>query len=164
MHISYLKFLSFVFLFLFFNISYGQNSNQNINLNFFGDNSGISINYEYISYHKKNLLIGSQIGIGFNSQNTLCSGCGKKYMTVPIQFTTSLGIKEIYGELGIKGLSIFNKSKYEFHITPIAGLRYQPRKRNSLNIRLYFVLPGIKTSDELDTWESLIGVSLGATF
>jgi hypothetical protein len=154
-----------ILLFLTFNSLslLGQVINQNININFLGGQSGISINYERVFYFNDLILLSAQLGGGVNCEFTL-NGCGKKFATMPIQFSTMFGQKNIYLEIGAKGTSLFNEANYDFHFTPIVGIRLQPHKKNSLITRVYYLLSEVNSSNEVHTFNSRIGISLGVIF
>ncbi|TLX73482.1 hypothetical protein E9993_15325 [Labilibacter sediminis] len=133
-------------------------------INLLGNASLISLNYERLFKVHPKVLIGGQLGLGYNEEFVLWGGEAESFSTIPIQVTGNFGKNKSMLEFGIGYTIINDLDKYTKNIAySTIGYRLQPLKAEKINFRVFVMLP-ITDTDNTSIIFIPIGISFGQCF
>lgn len=145
----------------------GPKKLNSISINVLGDASLISGNFERLHLLHPKLALSGKIGLGFNKTlNLICiDKCPDThaYLTLPHHITSIYGNGRHFLEMGLGGTLLIGNSTSAYYLYPMAGYRYQPLVKKSLQFRIYLQYP-ILGFDDSDAFFIPLGFSFGSSF
>ena len=145
---------------------------NSLTLSFFGEATGLAVNYERLFLNREHFFLSGSAGIGFSNNSGVPSiysmggGNTKQLLTVPLHFTGNVGGGKHYLEFGLSGTILFDLQEgfYDYGVFPMIGYRLQPMVHRKANFRIFFCWPVSTTLERISFFFLPFGLSVGCCF